>query len=162
MSDVKKAYSVEGKIYYRFNKNLYIKANSKYISNFSIENPLENLKYCNEKCSSYFGFNDCDTREKMIKKANEDIENYLLIEGELYRISFKPYYRIYTFGCNNNHGGTSLSICDREFDYYPNEKICYDAEEREEAIKEALLTATKRGDTKSLERIKETTEIIIY
>lgn len=164
INEVKKAYQVEDSIYYSYNNDLYIEAKGNDISAFNIENPIENLKYCNEHCSSYFGFKEEDTREKMIDKAKNEIKNYLVIDGKLFIKTFKPFYRVYTFGLGRNHGGigTSLSVCNRYYDYYKDEDFIFEADARERAIKYALNTAINRGDTNSIEHIKNTPIIIKY
>jgi hypothetical protein len=160
INEVKPAFKVDEMIYYLYNEELFIKANKNSISNFDIENPLENLKYCNEHCSSYFGFNDDDSREKMINKANERIKRLLLIDNELYVKTYEPAYTVHTFGLGNNHAGivTSLSIVnvtDLSLGYY------FDAYDREKAIEHALQVAINRGDTHSIDCIKNASEIIV-
>jgi len=162
INDVNKKYSVDSKVYYEYNNNLYIKCNSKDISGFEIENTIENLKHCNKNCSSFFGFNEDDTREKMINKAIEDINRYLLIDDELYIKTFKPFYRVYTFGLGNNHAGigTSLSICDKAFQYHANEEFIFEVGDREKALNYAIDVAIRRGDTDSIDYIKNTPIIV--
>lgn len=160
MNDVKPAFNVDGSIYYLFNEKLFIKANKRSVSNFDIENPLENLKYCNENCSSYFGFNDDDSREKIINKAINEMNEFLLIDNELYVKTYEPVYTIHTFGLGNNHGGigTSLSISnvtDWSLGYY------FNAYDREKAMKHALQVAINRGDTDSIDYIENVPEIIV-
>jgi hypothetical protein len=164
INDVNKKYSVDSKVYYEYNNNLYIKCNSRDISNFEIENPIENLKHCNKICSRFFGFDEDDTREKMINKAIEDINRYLLIDGKLYIETFKPFYRVYTFGLGNNHAGigTSLSVCDRAVDYHANESFIFEVGDRKKALNYAIDTAIQRGDTDSIDYIKRTPVIVEY
>lgn len=162
INDVNKKYSVDSKIYYEYNNKLYIKCNSRDISNFEIENPIENLKHRNEKCSLFFGFNEDDTREKMINKAIENIRKYLVIDNELYIETFKPFYRVYTFGLGNNHADTCLSICDKSFQYHANEDFIFEAGDREKALNYAINRAIQRGDTDSVDHIKNTPIIIEY
>lgn len=164
LKDVRKKYSVEDKIYYEYNNNIYVKANSRDVSCFEIDNPIENLKYCNKNCSKFFGYGKDDTREKMIDKAVNYISEYLIINNELYVKTFRPFYRVYTFGLGHNHGGigTSLSICEKSYDYYPNEEFIFEASNREKALKYALDTAILRGDTNSIDHIKNTPVIVEY
>lgn len=166
LNDVKKKYSVEDKIYYEYNNNLYVKASSRDISCFEVDNPIENLKYCNKNCSRFFGFEEDDTREKMIDKAVNYISGYLIINNELYIKTFRPFYKVYTFGCGHKHGGikmiTSLYIHDNDCDYLPNEDFVFEASDREKALKYALDIAISRGDTYSIDLIKNAPVIVEY
>ena len=157
-SEVKLLYKVETELYYSYNGVLYRKACSSNISNFKIEDPLENLKYCHENCSTYFGFEPYCTLIEMKTRAYKDLKKYLLIDGILYTKANTPMYEINTFGMGNNHGSTSLSVSEthtpHEYNFYANE--------RNLAISKAIEIAKKRGDTDSLNRIRECKKIIEY
>ena len=93
-------------------------------------------------------------RETAILSKEKYIQDYLLIDDEVYKKTSEPRYVVMTFGLGHNHGGTSLMI-----DGYYNSNIskdCYfNALERNRAIKEAKETAIKRGDTESIDSIGE-------
>lgn len=110
--------------------------------------------------SSYFGFNPEDTKEKMLEKAQQEANKYLLIDGELWETTNKPYYKLTTFGMGNNHAGigTSLSVDYSEF----NNGTKFEADEKELAFNEALKTAIIRGDTNSIDYIKNCPVIEIF
>ena len=144
LKDLTKKYSHKDRvsneeiIYYTYDDdNLYRKATSRDVSAFEIEDPLENLKYCKLHSSNNFGFKPCDTRESMIESAYMRMAKYLLVDGELFVRDTKPMYRIYTFGCGNNHAeiGVSLSICN--FSIH-NANVLFEANQRKEVEKEAI------------------------
>lgn len=123
--------------------------------------PLENLLYVMAHSSRHFysfrqrGLHCEDTsKDAIIKGARADLRRYLLVDGDLYIQTAEPRYCIYTFGLGHNHGGTSLSV-----DYRYNSNISkdryYSALQGEEAVAEAIKIATKRGDTDSINSLKE-------
>lgn len=143
---------------YSYNDILYSIASSKSVSNFEIADAFNNLKYCHENCSSYFGFKETDTKEKMISKATKDLEKYLLVDGVLYIRTPEPMYKICTFGLADNHGGTSLSVV---YGYNSNSSHgrYFNALDRGKAIKSALEVAKFRGDTESISSIENAVNI---
>lgn len=151
-----------------YNKRLYSKVNmysnlfycGKDERNKDNNTILGRLRHSFIGYSSYFGFDPEDTKEKMIEKAQQDADKYIFIDNELWEVTNKPYYRLTTFGVGNNHAGigTSLSIDYNRF----NHSTKYEASEREEALKDALETAINRGDTDSIEYIKNCPVIEIY
>ena len=142
--------------YYLYNDNLYVKCKSRDIGCYDeIIDPIENLKYCNEHCSSYFDFKEYDGRQNMIEKAQNDIKKYLLIDDVLYRTIPEPVYALYCFGVGNNHSSTSLLISDSEI-YKWNCGSYFNALDREKAVDYAINVAIRRGDTNSIEGIKNT------
>lgn len=96
----------------------------------------------------------------MIEKAQQDADKYIFVDNELWEVTNKPYYRLTTFGLGNNHAGigTSLSV---EYNRF-NSSTKYEAEEREKALNTALTTAINRGDTKSIDYIKNCPVIEIF
>lgn len=157
-SDVRLAYKVNDNVYYEYNNQLYNLATARDISNFDIDDPIENLKYCNEHCSTYFGFEPYNTLTEMKIKAHKDMKSYILINGVLYKRCGVPMYELCVFGMGNNHGGTSLMISEKSI---PNE-YTFSASERIKAIDEAISTALKRGDTESINCIKKCSVIEAY
>lgn len=114
---------------------------------------LEALCWWREHGSHYF-FDEFDRihygratdRESVVQKAQEDMDQYLLVDGKLFCRAREPRYCIYTFGLGHNHGGTALSVDD-----HYNENISKDryfsALQGEEAVAEANRIAAARGDT---------------
>ena len=131
-----------------------------------IKTALDYLVYCNENCSTYFRFDydrthhGMDTsREAVIAAAENKMQSYILVDGELYKKTAEPRYTIYTFGLGWNHGGTALSV-----DYWYNPNISrnayFSAADGEKAVQEAICTAEARGDTESVQHI--TADIVVH
>lgn len=159
---VVKGCSRDGHIY-AYGGKLWRKAILSDISGDKDISPLTALKYWNEYGSRYFYRDWYDhsnnERQCMIKKALNDIQQFLLIGRTLYIQTEEPMYCIYTFGLGHNHGGTSLSV-----DYYYNcnisHKRYYSALDGDKAIKEAKRIALRRGDTDYIKYIKK--QIKVY
>ena len=141
-------------LYYEYQNKLFTKAIFRGDRDFrGYKNTLEELQWWNRNGSMFFGFKTEDTRDAMIEKAKTYIDKYLLVDGELYITTTKPMYKIVTFGVGNNHAGigTALSIANYESWYA---SILVEPNKRNEVEKEALNIAIKRGDTDSIEYIK--------
>ena len=156
-----------GKIYLYHGK-LWAQAklrNTSWAEEHGFQNPLDELVYNHEHCSTYFRFHwDREegketTRDAVIKKARADLRDYLLVEGVLYNRVSEPRYCIYTFGLGHNHGGTSLSV---DYHYNPNisKSRYFSALQGTEAVEGANRIAQGRGDTKDVGRFKP--EIIVF
>lgn len=156
--DVRMAYKVNDDVYFEYDGKLYIKATASSISNFKIEDPLENLKYCHENCSTYFGFEPYNTLTEMKTRAYKDLKRYLIIDGILYTVINIPMYELCVFGLGHNHGGTALMVSNVS---NPHENT-FSAKERRKAIDTAIKVALGRGDTNYIENIKKCPKIIEY
>ena len=130
--------------------------------------PLDALIYAHVTYSIYFGRykygeDHHETREEVISKLKASMKQYLLVDGTLYVPSAEPLYYVITFGLGHNHAGigTSLSI---GFGYNSNlsKDVYFNALEYDKALAVALKTAERRGDTDSLEYIRETTPIKVF
>lgn len=156
------SYDGEGEIF-DYKGKLWTKAklrNRSWAEEHGFQDPLEELLWNNEHCSTYFLFHwDREERGKdtsrnaAICMARTHLRNYLLVDGVLFNCVSEPRYCIYTFGLGHNHGGTALSV---DYHYNPNiSKECYfSALQGEEAVKEAKRIALGRGDTESVKRFK--------
>ena len=106
----------------------------------------------------YNSFSHEESKEAAVEKKEKYVQKYLIIDNIVYREIGEPRYVVMTFGLGHNHGGTSLMI-----DYYYNPNISKDryfnALERDEAIELAKETATRRGDTESIDRIGKSCNI---
>ena len=98
------------------------------------------------------------TKEEVVEACKKDIQNYMLIDGVVYRIIDEPLYVCMTFGLGHNHGGTSLMI-HNGYNTNISKDRYFNALQREEAIKYTKEKALKRGDTDDLERIGESYNI---
>ena len=127
------------------------------------ETVLGRLKHSFVAYSTYFGFGEDDTREKMIAKAQSNMDRYILIGNDIWVVTEKPIYEILTFGMGNNHAGIGTSLHVR-YGYNSNvrEDCCFDAKDRDKAIEVALEVAINRGDTNSIEYIKDAPMITEY
>lgn len=115
--------------------------------------PLEALVWWQEHGSRYF-FTDFDRklrgqatdRESVMRKVREDMDQYLLVDGKLFRRAREPRYCIYTFGLGHNHGGTALSVEDH-YNVNISKDRYFSALQGAEAVAEANRIAAARGDT---------------
>lgn len=95
--------------------------------------------------------------------ADAEASRYLSVDGQLWRATGEPVYQISTYGLGGNYGGTSLSA-----EFLPErapgaehalDEFYYPADQHEAAIAGALRVAEERGDTRSLELIRDTPAI---
>jgi len=168
INDTKLRYKVDDREIREYQNKLYSKVhfyNNLFYCGIDDRNNDNNtiigrLKHSFIAYSTYFGFNNEDTKERMIEKAQRDANKYIFINNELWEITSKPSYNLLTFGCGNNHAGigTSLDVVytDR------NNGRRFEADEYEKAIEKALSVALNRGDTDSIEFIKSCPKIKIY
>ena len=101
-----------------------------------------------------------ETKEDIIKRIKKNHSKYLLVDGVLYIQEYKPLYHICTFGLGNNHGGTGWMITTSNKSAKQLNKMyrytCYfEADEYEEAYKDALRVAENRGDTNDVDRFNK-------
>ena len=162
------SYKGKGKIYF-YKGKLYAKVKFRKDSwhrdieereGIVIETALDSLIWCNEHCSTYFRsafdreyYGKDTSRESVIKKAKDDMKQYILVDGELYTQSAEPRYVINTFGLGHNHGGTGM-FC--EYHYNPNirKDNYFSALQGEQAVAYANKVAANRGDTKDVGKFK--------
>ena len=162
------SYNGLGKIYSYNNKLWYKKKlpNESIIEElrergFQIHSALDYLIYCNEHCSAYFRFasdreiDGKDTsRDAVIGIAKAAMENYILVNGELYTVTSEPRYVVQTFGLGHNHGGTSMFV---EYGYNPNirKENYFSALDSEKAVAYADKIASARGDTNNVGKFRK-------
>lgn len=118
---------------------------------YPLESFLERLSpWLGQSWSASYDF------DSVHKSCLDYLADYLVIDGELWKVRGEPMYCIYTFGLGHNHGGTSLSI-----DTHYNENISWEryfnALHRDDAINEAVRIAKARGDTDSVDFLKNPT-----
>lgn len=126
----------------------------------TIETALDSLIWCKEHCSTYFysafdrEYRAEDTsRESIIKKAKDDMKQYILVDGELYTQSAEPRYAIITFGLGHNHGGTGM-FCAYHYNSNVRKDNYFSSLQGEEAVAYANKVAANRGDTKDVGKFK--------
>ena len=147
------SYEGKGKIY-SFRNKLWTKAKITDICASSDKDrystPLEALIYWHEHSSVFFPryWRDGEHPDKkhMIAMARKETNQFLLVDGELYRITSEPRYEIVTFGLGHNHGGTGM-FC--SYGYNPNirKDNYFSALQGELAVNRANEIAARRGDT---------------
>ena len=153
------SYSGKGKIYF-FRNKLWTKANVRDIcagDEEEYESPLAALIYWRERSSCFFPhyWRDGEHPDKkhMVAMARKETRDFLLVDGELYKVTAEPRYCINVFGLGHNHGGTGM-FCS----YNYNPKICkesyFSALQGEQAVAYANKVAAGRGDTKDVGKFK--------
>lgn len=163
-TELKKAFD-SGMMIYSYDGRLWTQAYEKDIhcvNGESTMTALEALIYAHVTYSSYFGkykgyCGDESTREnrdEVIKRLDDDMNSYILVDGVLYREAAEPMYNITVFGLGFNHGGTGMFV---DYHYNPNlsKESYFNALQYEEAIDYAIKTAEGRGDTIDAARFKK-------
>ena len=102
----------------------------------------------------------CPNKEQVIKGLQDAANNWLMIDGNVYRVTYEPRYVTMTFGLGSNHGGTAL-MSSTYYNQNIGAKSYFSLLQKEEAIARATQIATKRGDTDSLPIIADDFEVFI-
>lgn len=89
-----------------------------------------------------------EEKEDFKRDIREEAKNYIYSCGHFWRVCSEPRYKVQTFGLGHNHGGTGFFI-----DFYGSGANCFNALERDNAIKYGRAVAENRGDTESIDRI---------
>lgn len=101
------------------------------------------------------GYNWGWTLQQHKENAAERAANYIIVDGEAYERTGEPYYSVTCFGLGNNHGGTGFFV--GWADYRDRKTIWgMTAAGKDAAIEKGVEIALKRGDTGSVERIRQT------
>lgn len=119
---------------------------------------ISQFKFIFEKCSTFYGFEEEDTREAMIEKLKNYSNSYIIMDGKVWEVNGEPRYLISVFGLGRNHGGTALSVTNH-YNCNISSGAYFNAFERDKGIEKALKIAIGRGDTESIEGIKNCAEI---
>ena len=100
------------------------------------------------------------SRELVVKRYRKELQEYLVIDGEVWHETGEPRYVINTFGLGHNHGGTGLFV-----EEYYNSNISreryFSALDGDKAVSEANRIAERRGDTESMGRFKKMIEVLL-
>ncbi len=93
-----------------------------------------------------------ESDEEAIRQVQDRLDQFLIVDGEIWCRAGEPRYVVQTFGFGGNHGGTALLVAT---DYNPNlQPHCYFRADEFEAAREfAIEVATNRGDTESARSI---------
>lgn len=122
--------------------------------------PYQTLQWTLMNCSTFFGFKETDTREKMISKAKSHLATFLLVGDKLFSRECEPFYQVCTFGLGNNHGGTALLVSWRNPNFECHD-YCFNALEGEAAVAKANEVATARGDTNYVGRFRADIKVFL-
>ena len=98
---------------------------------------------------------DEEAAKKELRKKARD---YFILDGEVWEQKGEPRYCIYTFGLGHNHAETCVSISTYFNSNIPTERY-FSALEYDAAIEKAVEIAEARGDTNSIDRIKQSEKI---
>ena len=98
---------------------------------------------------------DEEAAKKELRKKARD---YFILDGEVWEQKGEPRYCIYTFGLGHNHAETCVSISTYVNSNIPKERY-FSALEYDAAIEKAVEIAEARGDTNSIDRIKQSEKI---
>lgn len=91
--------------------------------------------------------------EQHKQRIAERAANTIIVDGDAYERTGEPYYSVATFGLGNNHGGTGFFV--GWADYRDRKKVWgMSAADGQAAIEHAVDVALNRGDTKSVEYIR--------
>jgi len=100
------------------------------------------------------------SRDLVVKRYRKELEDYLVIDGEVWQQCGEPRYVINTFGLGHNHGGTGLFV-----EEFYNSNISHDyyfsALDGDKAVAEANRIAERRGDTNSVGKFEKMIEVLI-
>ena len=113
---------------------------------------------------SHIEFYIRSTDEKLGKRAAENTirknaKRFILLgDNEVWRVCGEPMYCIYTFGLGHNHADTCLSIDDR-YNTNIDSSRYFSALDADAAVEAAVGIALRRGDTNSVEHIRNTRKI---
>ncbi|ACL42308.1 hypothetical protein Achl_4357 (plasmid) [Pseudarthrobacter chlorophenolicus A6] len=88
-----------------------------------------------------------------IQEAGRKFEGILVVDGQVWKTTSEPSYKIETLGMGGNHGGTLLEV---SFLDRGNPGRQFPLTEYEHAVASAIEFANKRGDTNSIKMIRET------
>ncbi|WP_304963926.1 hypothetical protein [uncultured Dubosiella sp.] len=134
-------------------ENLYIEKREQSGALILEKSTVEDLRHSINRELSYMG-KQFNTRERAIQFLEEKLNQYVMIDGTIYKQTSEPRYAIITFGLGHNHGGTNYFI---ENFYNPNisKDNYFNALEFDKMKERAIEIAKNRGDTYDIPRIQE-------
>lgn len=93
-----------------------------------------------------------NTEDEVRKAVRKLVRNFIIVDGQLYKLTGEPFYKGMTFGLGHNHGGCGIFaefLPPVKMEYKEMYPISFPATQRTEAIKEILMVAIRRGDNES-------------
>lgn len=142
-----------------FGEHLYARAPySRYLSNAKGWYPLEELEHRFQK-SCIPTFEIKNSEKEAIEACQEQADRYIILDQEqVWERIGEPRYVIATFGLGHNHASTALMI-DNSYNGNIRGDYYFSALEREKAVERCIEVAMARGDTESIDRIRDSWEI---
>ena len=111
-----------------------------------------------QRFSHHRFFGIIENEESAKKELRKRAHDYFILDGEVWERKGEPRYCIYTFGLGHNHAETCVSISTYFNSNIPKERY-FSALEYDAAIEKAVEIAKTRGDTNSIDRIKQSEKI---
>lgn len=103
-----------------------------------------------------------DNKAEVLDRVRSEVDKLLFCEGHFWKKCSEPMYLVLTFGLGHNHGGTGFFVVENYNDNISKENY-FNASQRSEAIKFAIETAARRGDTNDIAYLeKPTSNIVVY
>lgn len=99
-------------------------------------------------------------KEYVVKKYKDELDFYIIIDGNIWQSCNEPRYCIITFGLGHNHGGTGLFVKDCYNPNIPNEWY-FSALDGDKAVAKANEIAQRRGDTNSVGTFEKMIEVLM-
>lgn len=103
-----------------------------------------------------------DNKAEVIDRVRSEVDKHLFCEGHFWKECSEPMYLVLTFGLGYNHGGTGFFVTENYNDNISKENY-FNALQRSEAIRFAVDTAARRGDTNDIAYLKNPSpNIVVY
>lgn len=169
INDVKLAFKVKGEPIYAYMGKIYkteelwtdlAKRFTSALDMLIKGGNIYSTYYANCKNDKYGDYSGYETRDEIMDRLTKDLSKCLIIDGELYKTTPSPTYRLVTFGgCGD---GTSLSVV---YNQYPSDAIVgmrglyYSALDYQAAIDKANEVAKRRGDLRDVGTFKKLIEV---
>lgn len=158
-----RAFTVKARDYYYYRGKLYTLATVRDIApTDSKRTPLEELKELLLRSSKFYYNRSDENKSKpgIEKKVSEYLNNFIIVNRQLYVARREPIYHVSVFGLGDNHGGTQLAV--EELGIGGHDGWFFNALQGKETMDTALKIAQSRGDTESLSRIRNLSPIVIH
>ncbi|MBO5080315.1 MAG: hypothetical protein J6B82_05485 [Bacteroidaceae bacterium] len=172
LSDVELAFKVKGRPIYAYKGQIYKEEELHSCVKDRFESALDKLIRGGNIYSTYFArtkdikrkdywaADNQENREDVMKRLEDDLSRYLVIDGVLYKQTPVPVYRLITFGCLGD--GVSLYV---EYYQYPPEAIVgmrgiyFSALDYEEASRTADEVAVSQGNPEQVGTFEKLIEV---
>ena len=172
LGDVELAFKVEGQPIYAYRGKIYKEEKLNPCVEDRFESPLDELIRGGNIYSTYYARpkdwnrkdfwieDNQESREEIMRRLEDDLACYLVVDGILFKQTKAPMYRLVTFGCLGR--GVSLFV---EYYQYPPEAsvgmrgLYYSALDYEEAARMADETAVLHGKPEQVGTFEKLIEV---